>query len=161
MNILSLDIGTRMGFAYNLVNDFQCGTWALATPKEITAFGQTRMNRRNDPRIKKLCEILTGLPEFDIVCFEDVLFSSFTLQTQLWAALRSAIWLCARTKHFECVPVTTLKKFAIHGAATKQNMRSALAKRHPKIFSNDFDDNAVDAAWIWIWGQENLSRMKL
>lgn len=160
MNILALDIGTKMGYAYNLHGQFFCGTWILATPKEITAAGKNRLNRRNDPRFKKLCEILTGLPEFDVVVFEDVQFASYTLQVQLWAGLRSAVNLCARAKHFDCVPVTTLKKFgALHGGATKEMMASALKRRYPEIWSPNLGDDAIDAAWAWIWATKNLERM--
>lgn len=161
MNILALDIGTKMGFAYNQGGNFQCGTWVLATPKEIKIAGQSRMSRRNDPRIKKLCEILSGLPGFDVVVFEDVMFSSYTLQVQLWSSLRATVNLCAKTKHFECVPVSTLKKFATgFGNATKEMMRGAL-ERSPDFWRENMpkDDNGVDAVWLHLWAQKNLGRM--
>ena len=162
MNILALDIGTNMGYAYNFGGNFHAGTWTLATAKEIKAAGKSRLNRRNDPRMKTLCNILSGLPEFDAVVFEDVEFSSYRLQMQLWAGLRSVVNLCARAKHFDCVPVSTLKKFATgHGGATKEMMGIHLHKKYPLLWDITMDDNAIDAVWIHLWAQKNLSRMKL
>lgn len=162
MTILGLDLGTRTGYAHNARGVLEAGTWLLAKPKEITEWGKSRLTRRADPRITRLCEILSVLPVFDVVIYEDVQFSTTTYQTQLWASLRAAVWLCAKRKHIECIPVQTLKKFSTgHGGATKQNMASALKQKHPEIWTPDLGEDAIDAAWIWVWGQETLSRMKL
>jgi len=161
MNILGLDLGTKIGYAYNIGGGFYCGTWALATPAEIRAAGKDRSNRRNDPRTRKLCELLSGLPEFDVVVFEDVQFASSTYQVQLWAGLRSAVNLCAHAKYFDCVPVQTLKKFAACGNATKTIMGDALKQKHPEIWDPNLGEDAIDAAWVWLWAKQNLSRMKL
>lgn len=161
MNILALDLGTKTGFAYNVGEQFFCGTWKLATPKEIRAWGQQRLTRRKDPRIEKFCEILSDLPTFDVLVFEDVLFASSTYQVQLWSSLRATAWLCGKSKLVECVPVSTLKKFATgHGNATKQMMAQTFFVN--TVFQNSpkLDDNGIDACWLWLWAKQNLARMK-
>lgn len=171
MDILALDIGTKVGFAYNqtlLLPETDCtgrydaGTWALASDTEVKKWGKARLTRRNDPRIRRLCDNIAALGAFDVIVFEDVEFQTYRMQTQLWSALRSSLWLCGLAKHFECVNVTTLKKFATGaGNADKAAMSKALKRRHPKLWTPWLDDNGIDAVWLWLWGQENLSRLKL
>lgn len=159
MNLLALDLGTKTGFASGSTT-FECGTWELATKKEITAFSKQRWNRRCDPRILALQGKLLSRSEPDIVVFEDVQFASSTYQVQLWASLRAVVWLTFPFAMIECVPVATLKKFATgHGGATKPMMAAAL--RRAGYWQPHFDDNACDAAWLWLWGMKNLGRMKL
>ncbi len=169
MNILALDLGTDTGYAYNLDSEFFCGTWSLATKKEITAWGKTRERRTNDPRVDRLCKKLSKLAghDFDVVVFEDVEFASSVYQMQLWSALRSCVWLCAHAKHFDCVPVGTLKLFATgNGHATKESMKKyALGSwRAQAEFPDDpsgLNDDAIDAAWAWVWARHTFKRMKL
>lgn len=161
MNILGLDLGTKTGFAYNIGDEFYAGTWILATTKEIRESGKSRLNRRNDPRIKKFCEILSGLPEFDVVIYEDIQFASYTLQVQLWSSLRATVWLCSKFKYIDCVPVATLKKFAIYGNATKYDMASALKKKHPDIWNDTLKEDTVDAIWLFLWAKQNLTRTNI
>jgi hypothetical protein len=159
-DILALDLGTKTGYAYCRAGVFEAGTWVLATPKEITAWGKQRITRRNDPRIERLCEKLTALGKFDIVIFEDVTFSTTTYQTQLWSALRAALWLCADGALFECLPVSTLKKFATgSGSADKEAMAAALMHEFPFMFDLTYDDNAIDACWLWQYARKNLTRI--
>lgn len=165
MNCLAIDLGTKTGYAYNRGALFYAGTKSLATDKEVTAWGKVRLNRRCDPRIERLCEFVSGLSfgpgacEFDVIVFEDVQFVSTTYQAHLWAGLRSAIWLCGKAHHFDCVPVGTLKKFATgNGAATKFAMAKALYRSFT-AFPPGLDDNGVDACWLWIWAQRNLNRL--
>lgn len=160
--ILGIDIGTNTGVCYNCqpLMKHICETWKLATPKEITAFSRQRLNRRNDPRVLTFRKKLDQVPRPDIVVFEDVQFASSTYQVQLWAALRSVIWLTFPDRLIDCVPVATLKRFATgHGGATKEMMAQALKKQHSYMWSNDLDDNAVDAAWLWIWAKQNFARI--
>ncbi len=97
----------------------------------------------------------------DLVVFEDVEFQSYTLQCQLWSALRAALWLSFGPKTlFDCVNVSRLKKFAAgHGAATKDAMAAALFKQHPELRDKNLDDNAVDAIWTLKWAQVNFRRV--
>lgn len=170
MNVLALDLGTKTGYAYNRGDKFIAGTWTLASAKEVTAWGKVRLNRRNDPRIERLCDhisdicIWPGVGAFDAIVFEDVQFVSTTFQAHLWAGLRSAVWLCGKTEHFDCVPVATLKKFATgNGGATKQAMAQHLfrSKHLPRFEAGlpGLDDNGVDAVWLWHWAQKNLTRL--
>lgn len=179
MRILALDLATSTGFAYNNARgEFLCGSWLLATDKQLKVASKQRMNRRLDMRVLKLFENvknLHGEQEFGVVVFEDVQFQSYTLWCQLWASLRAAMWL-APTAHkqpvFEAVPVKTLKKFATgHGGATKAMMVKALVKSDNRFFAVDdpekafyntqmINDDAVDAVWLHKWAQQNLGRLK-
>lgn len=168
MNILGLDLGSKTGFAYNSGETFFAGTWQLANSKELKNDKVSRMDRRGDRRVLELHRILTQemavWPDPKIVVFEDVQFSTYTMQTQLWSSLRAAVWLAFPPLSgvvVECVPVGTLKRFATgHGGATKESMANYLRARHPKFFSDKLDDNGVDAAWLWLWAQTHLTRMK-
>lgn len=160
INILAVDIGTKCGYAYNVGELFFSGTWDLATPKEIREWGKSRLTRRDDPRVARLCEKVTRLPEFDVLSFEDVQFSSYTLATQLWSALRSALWLCAKRKHTDCVPVKTLKVYATGaGNATKPMMATAL--KLAGYWKPGMGEDTVDAVWVWLWSRTNLGRLQL
>ena len=110
-----------------------------------------------------MAKILCSLPTPDVVVFEDVQFSSYTAQTQLWSSFRAVVWLVLGTKSLlECVPVSTLKLFATgSGAADKAAMLKALVRKHPEIQAASLDDNAVDAIWLWKWAQTHLSRANL
>lgn len=98
----------------------------------------------------------------DLVVFEDVQFQSSTMQTQLWASWRTAVWLAFPKTLIDCVPVGTLKKFATsNGGATKEQMSAALKRQHPGRWNANLDDNTIDAIWLWLWAQKNLSRTPL
>lgn len=171
MKILALDLATNCGYALNDDSGYQCGTWLLATDKELKAARAQRMNRRLDPRVTKLFWLVQELQQkhnFDVITFEDIEFATYTLQTQLWASLRAAMWTAA-FKHnpvFDAVPVGTLKKFATGNyRATKEQMVRALIKEDPHFTKHQdpacafwhpdqrtsicIDDNAVDALWLW------------
>jgi hypothetical protein len=160
MDILGIDLGTRTGYCYNRGPEIFCGTWELATDKEITAWGKNRKRRTGDPRIERLCKLLSGLGKFNIVAFEDVEFSSSTFQVQLWAGLRSSVWLCALSDVRECVAVGTLKKFATgHGGATKEAMAQAFYLDRVIIhLESPLDDNMIDSYFIWKWATTTLTR---
>lgn len=172
MNILALDLGTKTGYAYNYGAEFRCGTWELASPREITAQRKLRFDRRLDRRIPELWKRVHQFTDnIDVVVFEDVQFSSSTMQTQLWSSLRAAVWL-SQAKRIDCVPTGTLKKFAGHGGAKKEAMAKFLCRSDSRFerlgdqvwfWGNcarvAIDDNAVDAVWIWKWTQATLSRV--
>jgi Holliday junction resolvasome RuvABC endonuclease subunit len=165
MKILALDLGTKTGYCYGGENRFECGTWTLAAPSEITSWGKSRQTRRGDPRVCRLLSNITELDRPDIIVFEDVQFSSTVMQCQLWASLRGAVWCAAcvgRTIVVEAVPVGTLKKFATgNGAADKMAMRVALIARLVQPPNPNWDDNAIDAYWLYLWAQQNLTRTKI
>lgn len=160
--VLALDLGTKTGYAVSNSAGFMSGTWKLSTPKEVTDWGRQRLTRRCDPRIIRLAQAVRGLPVPDLVIFEDVQFSSYTLQVQLWASFRAAVWLSFSTTPsviFECVDVGTLKKFATgHGGATKEMMRAALLQKYPELVKKGCDDNEIDAIWLHRWARANLTR---
>jgi hypothetical protein len=184
MNVLALDLASKTGYAFNEGTTFRCGTWELASRATLSEQKKTRGDRRQDIRVVNLWGQLRKLYHeirFDYVVFEDVQFSSSTLQTQLWASLRAAVWLSEfggppeYAPKFECVDVKTLKKFAGHGGATKEMMAAFLlrsdtrfcriGKLNPKFFFRrnidnlqEIDDNAVDAVWLWKWADVNLNK---
>jgi hypothetical protein len=166
MNILALDLGTHTGYAYNIGDKFYSGTWSLATAKEITSWGKTRLSRRCDPRVGRLFKKLLDLVgSMDAVVYEDVQFSSSTYQVQLWASLRAAVWLSRWGESgliIDCVPVATLKKFATGaGNATKEMMCNAVRHRWSDYWNPKGDDNELDAVCIHQWAVVNLGRTKL
>lgn len=160
MKLLALDLGTKTGIADNLSGELQARTMTLATAKEITEWGKKRMTRRRDPRALRFYKYLCSLSRPDVVCFEDVQFSSYTLQVQMWASLRTCVWLAFGSEvTVETVPVTTLKKFATGtGNADKELMQKHLFLQHPEWKAAKLDDNAVDALWIFYWAQQTLCR---
>jgi len=158
-SILALDLGTKTGWAIERDGKIESGTWVLATPKEIAAWGRDRKRRTDDPRIHRLCSNLDILGHFDLVIYEDVLFSTTTFAVQLWASLRASVWLCARKNIIECLPVGSLKKFATgRGSADKADMEIALKKYHPNLWTKGIGDDTVDALWLLIFAKQNLCR---
>jgi Holliday junction resolvasome RuvABC endonuclease subunit len=160
MKILALDLGTKTGIATNLGGEVSAYTKTWATGAEVTAWGKQRQTRRRDPRVVRFYEFLCSLERPDVVVFEDVEFSSYCKQTQMWSSLRTAVWLAFATQvTIECVPVTTLKKFATgSGNADKKGMEKHLFLQYPKWKNAKLDDNAIDALWIFYWAAHNLSR---
>lgn len=163
MNILALDYGTKTGYCYGSdASDLQFGTWKLATDKEVTGWGKSRLTRTCDPRIARLAGYLRAFPLANMIVFEDVQFASSTYQVQLWASLRTVAWLdYPPGTQFECVPVGTLKKFATgSGTATKERMGQCFVTAgHIRIeHFLSLDDNAVDAIWIWLWAKQIFAR---
>lgn len=162
MNILALDLGTTTGIASNRGDTFWAGSKRWATPDEIKINRKFRQDRRQDPRLVKFFNFLQAYHDLDCVIFEDVQFQSSTMQTQLWSSFRTAVWLAFPKTLIDCVPVGTLKKFATgNGGATKEQMENALKRQHPTRWTAALDDNAIDAIWLWLWAQKNLSRTPL
>jgi hypothetical protein len=137
------------------------GTWHLATPKEVKQWHKEGLDRRGDPRVLRLTNNLMSFTEWaDVVVFEDVKFCSTTMQCQLYASFRTAVWLLFPVTKIEAVPVQTLKKFATgSGSATKEAMKRCwLNSHHFWRMSGDLDDNAIDACWLVAWAKENVKR---
>jgi hypothetical protein len=165
MKILALDLGTKTGWALGDKEQFTSGTWTLAKPKEITEFRQQNKDRSGDPRFFRLLDLLTRCRNAvapSVVAFEDVEFSTFTGQTQLWSSLRCAVWAVFGRSAATIVPipVATIKKLASgHGGATKDMMARAILRHFPRMFrtgktgietsaGRSVDDNEVDAVHI-------------
>lgn len=157
--LLALDLGTLTGFSYRRDDGIiASGTWKLAKSKELTAQRKLGRDRTSDCRlcvlIDRVQEVVNRIKLVElggIIGFEDVQFSSYTAQTQLWSSFRTAVWTLGCTNpnlRIEAVPVGTLKKFATgSGNATKDMMAVALRRKHPEIWNHDYtpDDNEVDA----------------
>ena len=179
-SILALDLGTTFGYAHCELGrdpiyretDITVGSHRLAKDSEIKEWGKQRLTRRLDPRIPRFYEWLNkGLTTYsvDIIVFEDVEFTTYTYQAQLWSAYRTAVWISAHCHGIrtECLNVSSLKKFAGAGGLTKAGMaRSAVSGRfqpHPDGLldtqtNSVLDDNAVDALHLWKWAFQNLRR---
>jgi len=172
-SILALDLGTTTGWAARTVLPSgavieSSGIWTLATDKELrqqTKFGNPRAL---DCRIIAFRDFMEGAVKsipVDIIVFEDVEFSKFRMQTQLWASLRAVVWLTSgpyfprgNSGKFEgyirdVVPVATLKKFATgKGNAKKEDMEKAFKKRFPgRKFATD---DEIDAVFVLEWTKQ-------
>jgi hypothetical protein len=178
MNRLALDLGTRCGWAAMIEGVRTGGTWRLASEKQLKNAREEEFDRRCDPRFLQLLKHLSEWPaRLDQIAFEDVLFSKYTLQTQLWSALRSAVW----AYHFvhpetdiQCLDTTRLKVWgAQHGGATKEMMGAWLVKKHPARYLKNpepiptcfvrergtdrmIDDNQVDAQHLLDYAIHNF-----
>lgn len=154
MKILALDLGTKTGWAlydaYPKLPDMPgitSGTWVLAKPAEVKRMRAADLDRCCDIRAARLRECIVSVGPVDAIYFEDVTFSTTTLQTQMWGSLRAVVWLetsQALGPKGVAVPVATLKKFATgKGNADKAHMLEAAIKQGFK--SIGADDNEVDA----------------
>ena len=164
-NILALDLGTNTGYCYNVGPQIYSGTWLLASKDDLKTARKARFDRRCDIRVpelyRRLDRIVSSAMFFDYVIFEDVRFHTSLAQSQLWSSLRTAVWLSFAPCTIEAVDVGTLKKFATgSGAADKLKMRAYL-KGIPALFKEEMDDNAVDAAWLFLWAKTNLAKEKI
>lgn len=168
---LALDLGTKCGWAASVNGSRIGGTWLLTTEKDRKRAASEGLDRRCDPRFGALLDCLYefrycyGTP--DTIAFEDVQFSEYTLQTQLWSSLRSAVWAFKYLRpdvRIYCLDTAGLKKWGTgHGGATKGMMGAWLVKRHPDLYIKnpkptencfvlganpphpEVDDNQVDA----------------
>lgn len=174
MRILALDLGTQTGYCFEAENYSRTfGTWELASPKSLRLAKKLRMDRLGDLRIRELWDRIWKFRQtigIDFLVWEDVQFSSSTAQTQLWASLRTTLWIAAQTNgiRVECCPVGTLKHFATgHGGATKEMMGAALVQKDRRFYLFDgqvvdsvtetiIDDNAVDAIHLLSWAKHIL-----
>lgn len=169
--ILALDLGTTTGWAYRSRSGaITAGSWLLASDKAIKRAAKARMDRRLDDRIPALHGRLIGVwrdhfhengveEPIDFLVFEDVQFSSYTQQTQLWASFRAVVWLFCKHHNvtIDCCPVKTLKKFATgSGIANKDFMVQEAEKFFPDI--PIVDDNCADALHLLRWAVTLTSR---
>lgn len=170
---LTLDLGTRTGWALMEHGSIlQSGTLLLASPDELEMQRQEGKERTLDVRYTRLLKfLLHQVQENGVsrIIFEDVLFSSTQMQSQLWASFRTAIWTVAVLYSVEScgVPVNILKAFATGtGNAKKPEMAKALATIMPQYQLDPvqehvsdasgrvLDDNEVDALWLARYVQE-------
>lgn len=155
---IALDLGTKTGWA--IADDSElvgCGTILLLKDSERKAAAKVWPDlRAYDPRpgllhswiISRASEVPNGSTVHLI--FEDVQFSSYTLQVQLWASLRAAVWIsliyAPVAVKFSTLAVGTLKKAATgHGNATKDMMGAAAKRVSGLDLAEGLDDNAIDA----------------
>lgn len=164
MKTLALDIATHIGFAIVQAGAIiESGSVELASEAELVLQRKDGRERTLDVRFTRFChfikpKIAQGATR---VVFEDVTFSRSTMQAQLWASLRAAIWMIAQDSNIEvfCVHTGTLKAFATgNGSADKAAMAEALARVEPAnctfegatllLKGRPVDDDEVDAIWL-------------
>ena len=176
MNILSLDLGSKTGWALSCAGAITAGTWTLATPAEITKAKKFRLDRRGDPRFFALLHHLSAVYAFrygdeplDWVVFEDVEFCKSRMQAHLWATWRAAVWGTFGLKGvpIDCLATGKLKSFATgNGGADKDQMARALTLDpryaldkggvRDTLTSDLLDDNAVDALHLLHWAMKTF-----
>lgn len=173
MNLLALDLGTNLGWAYHIPGQPDtAGTLVLATRKEITQAKRLRLDRRCDPRFIRLVLFLDKLVDQvqpDWVMFEDVEFIKSRQQAHLWATWRAAVWALAvrRNVQIDCLATGKLKAFATgSGAADKERMCRALTLDprytldksgvRDTLRNELLDDNSVDALHLLNWAKKTF-----
>jgi hypothetical protein len=166
LKTLHIDIGTHVG--WNITKHgkiITSGTFHLATDEELETQRHQGKERTLDIRFVRMLAFLEEKMVFGVerIVFEDVTFCGSPMQTQLWSALRAAIWVAGLRGQIAifCVPVTTLKVFATGKTrADKAQMAEALINAEPELYSPGVggvlirqdgrvaDDNEVDAIWL-------------
>jgi Holliday junction resolvasome RuvABC endonuclease subunit len=169
--ILAIDLGTTTGWAYrSRSGGITAGAWLLQDEKARKLAAKARLDRRLDARIPALYGKLravwadniadgTANNPVDFLVFEDVEFSQYTLQTQLWSSLRAALWLFAHRHGIitDCINVKTLKKLATgSGGADKDFMIRTATKLFPNV--TIVDDNCADALHLLQWAMTITKR---
>lgn len=157
MRILALDIASRCGWATNCKGVISVGAWELASKKEVSEWNKKRLTRRRDPRIIRLRDkIVSFCGELDCVIFEDLEFSSYRKQMQLWSSLRAAAWVACDKCNilYEAVNVKVLKKWATgNGNADKPMMIAAAQNQRPDLI---FDADSADAFHLLTWAEAHI-----
>lgn len=159
MKILSLDLGTKTGWAFWDGTFRHSGTQVLAKASEISEQVKAGLDRCCDMRPSRLRDFLDAgfgpqKEHPEVIYFEDVQFLSTQYQAQLWASLRAVVSMRYPQVRVVAVPVGTLKKFATgHGNAKKPDMWEALEEAEPRLTDlvaegRKIDDNEVDAIWL-------------
>jgi Holliday junction resolvasome RuvABC endonuclease subunit len=163
MNVLALDLGSRIGWSAFHVNDQSytdlgsgffdtiMGKNSTERSKNIKILAEAcdHTTRGYDPRpgnFYRLCKELKERFEPEIVAFEDVQFFNSLYQTQLWGSFRGVMWSAFGDFHtWRAYDVGDIKKFATgRGDAKKEHMLSSI---HNLGFKT-LDDNEADALWI-------------
>lgn len=159
---LALDLGTTTGWALWLPHSVLSGSWRLASPKELRLQQRHGTQRTGDLRVLRLWQLLNHtLAQHPIttLLFEDVPFLSSQAQSQLWASLRTTVWLAGASLRVRCLPANSLKKFATgHGGASKPDMIAAAQRLPPPFGRTPKDDNEADALLLlWWWACSSQS----
>jgi Holliday junction resolvasome RuvABC endonuclease subunit len=157
MKILSLDLGTTLGWAMLQSDGIHAGSTLLASDGNLRHAKKLRMDRRLDIRITALSQLLWGLTLPELIVFEDVRFASSQAQAHLWASFRGVVWTFAAREGvvIDCLDTSKLKLWTTGaGNATKEMMKVAACKRWPGVVTSGHDDNAIDAICLLKWAQE-------
>ena len=144
-NILALDLGSRLGFAAFFEERVESGVVEFKVERgESIGMRFVRFNRW-------LAEILSVVQP-QLVLYElPHLRGGFATDVLVGMSTR-VMEACARHEiEYVSVHTGTLKKYAISGKATKQEMAEKARIR----FGNHLkDDNEIDAMWLLAYGRE-------
>lgn len=159
MKILSLDIGTSLGWATSMPGGFSAGTLVLGTDKNLRYMKKLRMDRRLDIRALALALWLEAQSPVDWCVFEDIRFASSQAQAHLWGSLRGVLWSWAgrRGINIDCLDTGKLKLWTTgHGGATKEMMLASAQRRWPEHVGDGLGDDAIDALCLLMWAREKI-----
>lgn len=160
MKILSLDIGTSLGWATSTPGGVAAGTLVLGTDKNLKYAKKLRMDRRLDIRALALALWLEAHAPVDWCVFEDVRFASSQAQAHLWGTIRGVVWSWAARRgiNIDCLDTGKLKLWTTgHGGATKEMMACAALRRWPEhTVGRNLGDDAIDALCLLQWAREKI-----
>ena len=157
MVTLALDLGQHTGWAIH-DSDLEVttsGTWGMTISDRERKAMASNWDRKEDPRFLALFKNINHMVrEHSVrkIVFEDVQFSTYTLQTQQWSMYRSAVWaqrIISPFVEFDCLNTSTLKLVATgRGNATKLMMAAWLVKKYPHRFQKLVNPNPKQELFI-------------
>jgi Holliday junction resolvasome RuvABC endonuclease subunit len=156
MNILALDLGTRMGWALLQTAEMLSGSISFATNR-LAGFGVRFLNFRN-----WLVEMLGGTTtaskhKIDMVVFEDVRNHAGVYAAHVYGGFVAILTSVCETLKipYRGFGVKTIKKFVTgNGNANKQDVINAVQTRGYK----PIDDNEFDAIALALLAENTLMK---
>lgn len=146
MRLLALDPAFTTGYCFGVESPEHYGEW------RIVRSGDDHPGRR----LERLRELIYGARrtwDIERIAFEESSFGSPNPNVQaMHNEHRGIVKLCASELGIPVVGanIATVKAFAVHGRATKEEMIAA-CERHYGIRPKS--DDVADAIWIWAWAQ--------
>ena len=151
INILTLDLGTKTGWAFYKSGDIFSGTESFHNSRY--SGGGMRFLKFNEwlQTMERSCSLNEGLNQ---IYFEEVRRHIGTDAAHVYGGFMAVLtsWCeCAKIP-YEGVPVGTIKKFITgKGNANKEEVMNAIRKRG----HNPLDDNEADALALMYWRLSN------
>ena len=146
MRVHGIDLGMRSFHVFS-----ECGARTVEVPKS---------NRYEE--IGGLAHHLKHMFEPEDVIFyeEPILAGPRNIRTLIGMSQTSGILLGASSARCYEVPVATWKKEVVgSGKASKDDVARWLSKKHPDIYSKCLNQNHIDAACIYLYGQLVVDRL--
>lgn len=143
MNILALDLGTKMGYAARVGEQIVSGTWDFAN-KRFESGGMRFIRFR--AALNELGLACGG--HWDMVALEEVRRHMGVDAAHIYGGFLATLqaWCCENGMEYVGIPVGTIKKRATgKGNAQKPAMIDAAQRQWPN--EKITDDNQADALW--------------